>query len=126
MNSVIKELSDFHSGVFLDIHKTFYNKYDEPKLHFTSQETLFINHHLVLEAYLDVSTNILKLWRISNCALTQDNQHSQGGQRAHRFHHLKDETKLSREGEIMLSHSETDEEITTLAVITLNVVLSMA
>ena len=109
MNSVIKDLSDFHSCVFFDINKTFYNKYDETKSHFTSQETLFIYHHLVLEVCLDVSTNKLKLWRISNCVLTQDNQHSQRGQGAHRCHHLREETKLSREGEIMLSYPETDD-----------------
>ena len=76
---------------------------------FTSQETLFIYHHLVLEVCLVVSTNILKLWRISNCVLTQDNQHSPRGQGAHRCHHLREETKLSREGKIMLSHPETDD-----------------
>ena len=34
VNDVIKELSEIHNCVYVDINKTFYNKYDQLKSHF--------------------------------------------------------------------------------------------
>ena len=61
VNDAIKELSEIYNCVYVDINKTFCNKYDQLKSHFYKPRDKSIYHHQVLEVYLGVLTNTLTL-----------------------------------------------------------------
>ena len=106
VNSVIKDLSDFHSCVFFDINKTFYNKYDEPKSHFYKPRDFIPLSRSGTRGLLGcINQHIEIVENFKLCGYTRQSTQSRGPQ----MPPSQRRTKLSREGEIMLSHPETDD-----------------
>ena len=125
-NSVIIDLSDFHSCVFLDINKTFYNKYDEPKSHFYKPRDFI---HLspsgtrgllgCINQHIEIVEN-LKL-----CAYTSQSTQSKRS-RGPQMPPSRRRDEAQQIGRNNAFPPGRDEEVTTLTVLTLNVVLNVA
>ena len=130
VNDAIKELSEIHNCVYVDINKTLYNKYDQLKSNFYKPRD---NIHLSpsgtrgLLGCINQHTDIVESFKL--CAYSkQSTLPSEPREpQSHRCHHLWDVRKHSQEGEIMLSHPGTGKrkttQTTTVLCDVLNVVL---
>ena len=116
---------DFHKCVFLDINKTFYNIYDDPKSHFYKSRDFF---HLSpsgtrgLLGCINQHIEIVENFKL--CAYTRQSTQSKGS-RGPQMPPSQRRDEAQQRGRDN-AHPETDEEVTTLTVITLNVVLNVA